>query len=720
MRALVAVILLFSVVPLVALDLGPERPVSSVVYEPAPESRQRPRVALNDSGGLVFWSDARNEFLSAYFARLDRDGKLLDPTGRRITIQAEALDVIWTGSAWFVVYRELDNQRRLVGRTIAMDGSVGPVKEIPRANQIFRSLRMATNGSSIAVVTDMGMGAVLELDGSVRSTFDWTRAFPPFDYTVDIAAVGDTYGIVAVVEDGVEFRSLSASGTLSSPALLPESPLALTAALGSDGSSFLAVYDTPPHLYAQKLDGLGTPVDAPRRVVTLDIRLEPMFPSIAWGGSDYLVSLSRIDSNTDSQPMAMRLTRDGAVAAPAIQTLHTSRTFNGRTDVARRGDGSAVLVAVSGNDVLEAAIFDGSAVLPRTVRPLSFSAPSQRRVRMAGEGNTLITAWEETTALASEIRLASGVGGTTIVVASQRWVELRDVAVDGSDIWVVWFEADGVQTPRLRAQRYDASLRPAAAEPVTLFTSPGPDALQAAAGGGALLVTWASSYRPAGVIGRVVRPDGTVAPVEVKTPYNAPHSAAAWNGSEFVLTWSQATQPVFYEWREPVPYVVQAVRVTTDGVVRDAAPLMVSDVPNVAHWGLRAAPSNGSVVIAWQEAPLESAFFVTKIVRFTGAERPPARILDPPSQRALMAMAALGERIALLWLGRGLEYAILDRQFALEDSGSLPVYATSADIAARAGQPVIGYSREVEEPELGGVPRVFLRVPGLIRRRATR
>lgn len=719
MRALVAGILLFAVLPLAALDLGPERPVSSVVYEPAPEQRMRPRVALNESGGLAFWSDSRNHFLSVYFARFDRDGKLLDPTGRRITIQGEALDVIWTGSTWFAVYRELVHPHRLLGRTIATDGTLGPVKEIPPADQIFRSLRLATNGSTIAVVTDAGTGALLALDGTLRMTFEWPRSFPHLDSTVDIAAAGDTYGIVSVVADGVEFRRLSAIGNLSTPQLLPGSASAETVALGSDGSSFLALYDAPPALYAQKLDALGTLVGEPQRAVTLDIKPEPLFPAIAWGGSDYLVSMSRIDSNNDSQPLTMRLTRDGAVALPAVQVLNTSRTFYGRTDVAHRGDGSAVVVSVSHGEVLEAAIFDGATALPRVMRPLSFSAPSQRNVRMAGEGQTLITAWEESTARADEIRLAHGVGGASVVVSSARWIELRDVAIDGSDIWVAWFEATGVGLPRLLARRYDASLQPRS-EPVTLLISAGPDPVKTAAGGGALLVTWASSYRAPGVTGRVVRPDGSVATIDIPTSSIVPYSAAAWNGSEFVLVWAHFTGPWNYEIREPMPQVLEAVRVGTDGTVHDAAPLIVSDEPNVNYWSLHAVPSNGSVVIAWRVEPLRAALGVTKIARFTGEERPPASVLDQPSQRGLIGMAAVGERIALLWRSLNLEYALLDRNFAFQDGGSIDVYSEHAAIAGRAGQPVIGYSREVEEPELGGVYRVFLRAAGPVRRRAAR
>jgi hypothetical protein len=126
------------------------------------------------------------------------------------------------------------------------------------------------------------------------------------------------------------------------------------------------------------------------------------------------------------------------------------------------------------------------------------------------------------------------------------------------------------------------------------------------------------------------------------------------------------------------------------------------------------------VVIAWRVEPLRASLGVTKIARFTGEERPPARVLDPPSQRGLVAMAPLGERIALLWLSSKLEYAILGRDFDPEDGGTIDLYPESAAIAGRAGQPVIGYSREVVEPELGGVYRVFLRAAGLVRRRAAR
>jgi hypothetical protein len=726
MRRLFAAVILMAALPLAAVDLGPERPAGTTRYDFAPFQREEPRVAVNDDGAVAVWSDARNGEVGVYAARFDRDGKLLDPAGRVVTVRGTALDVIWTGTTWLVVYSEFPLLRM---RTMSADGILGaPVTILDTKFFNHGTVRMAANGINVALVTVGGAGRILDRDGRVLSAFSIAPVPAYYEHSIDVAALGDGYGIASAAADGVEFRRLSASGSLSAPQLLPDSDGAATLTLGSDGSSFLAVYDnarnsSSTNLYAQKVDAAGTAVGDRKQVAT-----SGGYPSMEWGGSDYLLAYSPTPSERSGDPLAMHLTRDGGIALPAAPFASTTGNYN-HPDAARRGDGSGVAVSVSAAQVVEAGIFDGSTPAPRVVRPLSFSVPAQRGVRMAGQGDTLVTGWVESTATRSELRLAR-FGGPSVVISSARYVRLIDVVFDRTTVWVVWQESGDGPVPLL-ARRYTPSLEPIDAAPVTLVQYALQGEFGVAAGGGALMVTWPGDLHIPGVFGRVLTQAGAVVPLTIEAPYNVPITTVAWNGSTFTIVWSQAT--AFQWWQMPgiVPDDVLAVRVGTDGVLRDAAPLIVSDALNVTHRALSAASADGSVVIAWQALPLvlqqngpwlaSGDLTVTSVARFDGCERPEAREADVWSRRKLLSIAAAGARIALLWsAATSVDYALLGANLTVEDAGSIPVVAESGDTALRGGQPAIAYARVAEELEYGRVHRVYLRVPGVIRRRAAR
>jgi hypothetical protein len=729
MRIVVAAVAVLLTTTLSALDLGPERPVGPVQYELAPSYRMRPRVAVNESGALVAWSDTRSGTMSVYAARLDRDGRLLDPVGQLIAEDANALEVVWTGTTWLVVYLDLP---LMLARTVSAEGVVGaPSTILDTGWLIHDTVRMATNGTSVALVTNSGKGRMLDRDGRVQSTFELVPAPTQHDFVIDVAAFGDGYGIAHTAADGVVFRRLSAGGSVGPVQLLPGSRGAYTPSIGSDGSSFVVVYDGWPNLYAQKLDASGAPEGERQTVATYEAPQGANSPTVAWGGSDYLVAFSRVGEPGDrfADPLTVRLTRDGAVAAPAVPFAAPMENFS-RTDAARRPDGSGVAVSVSAEQVLEGCIFDAGSAVPRVVRPLSFSAAAQRNVRTAGEGSTLITGWVESTARTTELRLAHGAGGPSVVVATTPYTRLMDVVLDRSVVWVVWSEGEG----RLLARRYTTALEAIDAEPVTLLGFSGNVTVKAAAGGGALLVTWPGQIRWPGVFCATARPDGdglAVQSLDIATPFNAPFSAAAWNGSEFVVVWSQAQFDQWWQIPEAVPHDVMALRVGADGVRRDETPLVISDGQTVTHRALEAAPADGTVLVAWQSISLTWAPggwtpapgwpATTAVTRFEGVERPAARVVDAAGSRTLLGLAEGGGRVAVLWSSAtALDYAMLAGDLTVEETGGLPVAATSAGIAARGGQPSIAYSRLVEEPEYGRVERVFLRTAAAGRRRAAR
>jgi hypothetical protein len=109
----------------------------------------------------------------------------------------------------------------------------------------------------------------------------------------------------------------------------------------------------------------------------------------------------------------------------------------------------------------------------------------------------------------------------------------------------------------------------------------------------------------------------------------------------------------------------------------------------------------------------------TSIARFDGAERPPARGLEGVPPRALRALTAVGDRQLVIAASR---YYLLSRELHLEETGPLPVSSDDLDVASVRGAPVLVYSRVAREPEIGGVPRVFVRTSAEMprKRRAVR
>src|SRR5688500_13412970 len=79
-----------------ALRFGEERPIDTQRVDLAPEGKVAARVAVNDNGSLIIWTDGRGGGSELYAARMDRDGTLLDPTGRLVA-NGYAGDVVWTG-----------------------------------------------------------------------------------------------------------------------------------------------------------------------------------------------------------------------------------------------------------------------------------------------------------------------------------------------------------------------------------------------------------------------------------------------------------------------------------------------------------------------------------------------------------------------------------------------------------------------------------------------
>ena len=691
------------------LGVGPERPLTHAPIDLAPGPHNTARVAVSDDGAFAIWTDFRRDRdlyrPAVYGTRLDRDGNVLDPTGVLISPNARAGEVLWTGRAYLVAYRE---HPWVVVRSLTPEGVLGTPVRVVNTDWInAESIRMATNGRDVVLVTNAGLGAVLSLEGEFIRPIAFDRPDRHHLFSVDVAAAGSTYAIVSVTSPGIQFRQLDGA-----PVVLSGSAGATTVSIASDGTQFLVVWDVV-NLVAQpvRVDGQAA---GPQQPLTEDVApLNPNepaahSPTLVWRGSDYLLTFA---FTAQQRTATLALRPDGGIRM--LPSRFSTFQRASEPDAGARSDGSGAMVWVTPDSVVRGMTFQP----PRT-NPIAFSAAMQKDVRVAAHGSSFVSAWVEKIGPRTELRLSRGLGGRPVTVADGD-MQLIDILVDGNVVWVVW--TTGYY--RIYARRYSSSLQPLDPEPLTAPEIRGEN-VSAAAGGGSLLVAWVASGNglETDIHAAVFRPAGESVDITQMTfdaPFNDTLPAAAWNGSEFVVTWAHATEGVWWQFPTPVDEHVVAARVGADGVVRDPVALAVSDEPGVTIGNLKAASANGAVGLVWQtharKAPYEQR---TLAARFDGAERPPRRVLDNPANAKVVSLAQHGE--GFLMLRDALELFLLSAMMEVQESTAIPGGTSDADVVSAAGMPVAAYSRVADEPQYGGVTRIFVRTGAPGKRRVIR
>lgn len=668
------------------LDFGPERAlVPNPAIGAAPSQRERAHVAASDHGSLVIWSDRRSGDWNVYGARLDRAGALLDERGLPIS-KGIAGDVVWTGNAYLVAY---SLHPIVYVRIMTPDGVMGePIATIDVGSWEAHTVRLATDGATVLLMTNSGRGAVLGLDGTKKRAFDFGVVLRA-EWGLDIAVAHDGYGLATITAQGVAFRRIYADH--DEPAqLLPESAKATTVGLGSDGTRFLASYDNN-FLRAHRIGDTTVNTISP---------FAAAFPKVVWRGDHYLITFTR-PTNIDA--MAVRVAPDGDPVSGVVQ--FATATPPSAPDADRRPDGTGVAAWVT-NNVVEAGFFDSADAAPTGVKPLAFSAPAQDLVRVDAQGGDVFTMWREAVGGDETVRLTRGAGGPVITLASgDAWP--HEVIVDGNVVWALWARYD----VGIVVQRFTRGLTPIDAAPVRALQVEHSSYIeyrrtQIAAGGGALLLASDLGENETGISYSIVREVNGVLTADLAflpTPFMARMPAVAWNGSEFLVIWAYAQGPWEW-WMFRVDDHLVMRRVGADGVLRDDADVTISDDPGRFIGDIRAVRSGNGVAVFWQTTPVRSTTLIrdTFAMRVGDAEHSP---IENPGQRRLREVTTLGDSFLMLWTRDDAELVVLDEHFDALEYEQFVV--TGPDIASTAARPVLAYAR-VDEDQ-GGVPRAFLR-----------
>lgn len=588
-----AVLLLFP-----TLLLAAETPVGDIVYGNAPGQKSHPAIASNGDGYLAVWFDSRDGRGALLATRISGSGEVLDPTGLRLTSNGgETPSVVWSGTKWLVFYRTNTNSfYRTWVVSVTRDGELSEARLV--ANH-------ATGGSAVS----NGSRVVLPY-----------YALPPGAFNTEIrAAILTTDG--EVVDD---IRLADSSNNRSGPSI------------ATNGSEFLVAWNAfvnPPTASVEvvRLDARGTLIDAQPRVL-----YDAYNPIIASDGRDFLIG-SRIAEQGGLRWAVTPVSRDLAVGlavpVPGGEFMHqtslvwtgsqyvflgqynppigggyfltaSAHDRNGRTTATeparvRTLDIASLdpqtVVATNGRELVALSIFSeqravsqlNSAVAtfidPATLREsrpsrlLSVSANRQANAAVASSGFDSLVVWtEESGIYAARVRPdGTTPDGRGIHLSDSETTGLPVVIHDGRQYVVAWSDYRDAVTVRFIAA---TGLLP---EILRIDVQAGP-AVALASGGETTLLAWRDlNYRLRTIrIQRDTRSfDGAavyVTPPSVK----ADQPALAWNGTEFLLAWSELELQNGWQFPFYLAMRIRGTRLSPGLTVRDTGTLLIGDTPD--------------------------------------------------------------------------------------------------------------------------------------------
>lgn len=341
-------------------------------------------------------------------------------------------------------------------------------------------------------------------------------------------------------------------------------------AVATDGTSYLVVWQdfrngAKGDIYGVVLGADGVPTNPAGLLLTVDGE-EQSAPSVAWGGSSYLVAWTdkRNNGTTGYDIYGARVSADGTVLDPGGKPLSNAPADQTSPSVGSNGTGFFVVWQDS-----------------RQGQVLTYG----RGVDAAG---TLV-----------------GVADIAIDTTDKQYAPV--IASDGAGYLVVW-QSDAPSGPEFRVvgRRVDAQGQPL--DPASIWISPHDrNALRprVAFGGSHYLVTWSAmnatgvSATRVGADGGVLDSDGGIYVGTAVNPANA--AAVAWDSYDYLVIWQKAPQP-------NQPYDLAGARVSVQGVVLDPAEISISADESDETAVAAVSNGNGQSLIVYEHNALVAPY----------------------------------------------------------------------------------------------------------------
>lgn len=590
-RALFVLIVLALVAPSEAAIIpGAEIPVDPVTATVHADG-WNPQIASNGRDALAVWIDVR-----AYPENAVRASRLHDG------VPADAEDLVITESRYGFSFAGVASNGD--GYLVVFSGDGTSAARVTDDGRVTRNtaieageaMDVVSNGTTYCVLTDdSGLWPhrrAVFLDGD-------TTVLAEVEVPVTserLIALGGNYWIVA--NDPLELIPLSPAGTGQSR-LLDDEDVRVSAIAGPD--HMLIAWHSRGSLGYVVLDQGGNPVLAP---TTLDYRLPYQWdypPSLAWDGSEFLLSWQLVSRDADAGKMGgIRIGTDAVprnaepfVVAGPHHEPRFSAAFDGR---------QVVLVDVEGyggDAVLKARTIDSFAAhTPREGVPLSSRGEPQSARAVAASGATVLAVWAELPRLRGVLRQPDGTM-TLIEIATQGtshsvwWTMAASVTAAGDGFLVTWRDwhqpQQGQSGWHTLAKRIRKNGEVVDSEPLVIAASSELPAV--ASDGTRFLVAWRDTTRIRGV---VIPPDGAMgAQMDLVTARrtNPPHLTVAWTGSAYVVSWSSD---------EPDGH--RFIRVSADGIALGPTEILaLAGAWSGSNGPLAIARNEDRALAVWQE-----------------------------------------------------------------------------------------------------------------------
>jgi hypothetical protein len=777
-RSIVAAVLILFVAAACIAAISGERPVASPAYDAPPGYRNAAASASDRHGFLVVWRDtARSRsygYERTYAARIDGSGHVLDPFGIRIptlTTSASQFNVVYLGNAYLVCWNEGDVSVPtspavpLVGVRISAEGQV--LDSAPRVFVDKARLSaggVASNGSRAIIAYTSASGSLmtilLDRDANV---VDGPRTLtnPAGGLNETALAASNGQGFLVVRSFGntnyTATTALDASGVpLPATPPLIDTPGGIFG-LASDGNSYVALFQAPGQITAQHFGSSGEIMETsqfPLQQVLpglFYLRQQQVFPGLVFSGETYLF----MDGDPTQKTLGIRrLTRSGQPIggynpiATASSTTSSSLWYN--TTLAYNGSSA---FAGWGSGVFSGSVIEGASLATSTPFVIARAATTQITPAAATSAANTAIVWNEDDGGVYAGRLALDgqmLDGRGIRVAGSN-VTQPQIAFDGVNYIIGWREQDPLD-------QYASTLKVARFAPgtgtlldpngiVISQKSYGTLAL-APAPNGTLLAWQEGAHIVATILGRDLS-HGPIVTADPSEDLGGRSVSAAWNGSEWLLTWLKGVQPSGGPICDPGPcleYQIYAARLSSQLTLLDPKPIVVYDTLDSYGQPLVASDGDGFLV-AWTRSNYDYSYVEGGYEYGVYAQRisRDGSLLGPVNGARIGA----GLTKSVVWDGLQYDVAFTARQYSpyfaatfasrtanlnvthvaahglIESLTPQTVITDPSDpdaalIVTETGNVTVAYTRIGTEPEYGDVERVFVTVPHAIRGRASR
>ncbi|WP_224248727.1 hypothetical protein [Hyalangium gracile] len=582
--------------------------------------RSFPALAFNGTNYLLAWRNTRGGLYNIYATRVSSTGTILDEPGLVVsTGPGNSADpqVASNGTDFYVVWSQFQGETWSVRGTVV--SSEGVVAE-PGGRRLSAAVgsenwpHVASDGrnylatwyTSGADGTSNVYARRVSSTGQVLDTADIPIATGEgYDETSPVVASNRSVYLVAWSDErGGSSRAyatrVSSDGVVLDPPggfALSGSSLQYVQAVASNGTNFLAVWldyrnTGSRDLYASRVTADGAVVDGAGLVVATTRSISESYASVASNGTDYLVAWTAWNTASSTfQNLGCRILASAVGTSPVLDTtsLVLSPNASHKHPVIAPA-GSDYLVAWDGTSTATTDLYSARVSASGTVTagggfPLkTVSALYQAEPVVASNGTNYLVVWTETGGGTIKIQGArvSREGGVLDMHGLRLTTAARErqapaVSSNGTDYLVTWMDyREGnwdIYGGRVLGSGPAAS---AVLDPNGFIISADP-AFQnfpaVGSNGKDYLVVWRRDATGRGDVhgarvantGAVLDPAGiaiSTNPVEHYTP------RVAFNGTHYLTVWA--------EYQSATSWDIHGARLTSDGVVLDTSPLIIS------------------------------------------------------------------------------------------------------------------------------------------------